>query len=379
MLADYGATVVRIESPTRVDVARTIHPLHGGQAGPDSSALFGNCNAGKLGISLDLGQEAAREVVFDLVRWADVVVESFAPKAMRNWGFDYESLQQVKPDLIMLSSTLMGQTGPLSSVAGFGTMGAAVAGFHHLTGWPDRPPAGVFGAYTDYVSPRFSAVAILAALEHRRRTGRGQYIDQSQIETTTHFLAPAVLDWAANGHEAGPMGNRDDELAPHGVYAAAGDDRWVAIACRSDAEWRSLCAALAREDLAADPRLANTPGRREHAPTIDRAIEEWSRTRDAREVERLLQTRGIPCHDVQNSPECAADPQLRHRGHFVELPHATYGTTYVEGPRAVLSRTPARVRRAAPSLGEHNEHVMREILGYGDDRITELVVAGTLG
>ncbi len=379
MFADYGATVVRIESPTRVDVARTIHPLHGGQPGPDSSALFGNCNAGKLGVALDLGNEAAREVVHDLVRWADVVVESFSPKAMPRWGFDYQSLRAVKPDLIMLSSTLMGQTGPLSPVAGFGTMGAAIAGFHHLTGWPDRPPAGVFGAYTDYVSPRYTAVAILAALEHRRRTGRGQYIDQSQIETTTHFLAPAVLDWMVNGHGAGPMGNADLGFAPHGVYPAAGEDRWIAIACRNDAEWRTLCEVLDRSDLAADSRLASASGRQAQAAEIDEAIAAWTRARESSVIESLLQTRGVAAHDVQNSPECAADSHLRDRGHFVELPHPTYGKTVVEGPRAVLSRTPARVTRAAPSLGQDNDHVLREILGYDDDRITALITAAALG
>jgi len=168
ILADYGATVVRIESPTRVDTARTLQPFFGHQLGPDSSGLFANCNAGKLGISLDLGNPAARAVVHDLVRWADVVTESFSPKAMRAWGYDYESLRTINPTVIMLSSCLMGQTGPLAKIAGFGNMAAAIAGFHNLAGWPDRAPAGVFGAYTDYVAPRFTAMAILAALDHRR-------------------------------------------------------------------------------------------------------------------------------------------------------------------------------------------------------------------
>ncbi len=203
ILADYGATVVRIESPTRVDTARTLQPYHGNQLTPDSSGLFANCNAGKFGISLDLGNPAARAVVHDLVRWADVVTESFSPKAMRAWGFDYESLRKVNPAVIMLSSCLMGQTGPLAKIAGFGNMAAAIAGFTNLTGWPDRPPCGVFGAYTDYVAPRFTAIAILAALDHRRRTGEGQYIDQSQAECAIHFLGPAILDYTVNGRVDG--------------------------------------------------------------------------------------------------------------------------------------------------------------------------------
>ncbi|MGH7823155.1 MAG: CaiB/BaiF CoA transferase family protein [Candidatus Binatia bacterium] len=379
ILADYGATIVRVESPTRIDTARTLHPRHRNEAHSDSSGLFGNCNAGKLGLSLDLGHPAAREVVFDLVRWADVVTESFSPKAMRKWGFDYQRLREVKPDIIMLSSCLMGQTGPLSTVAGFGTMGAAVAGFHELTGWPDRAPAGVFGAYTDYVSPRFIAVAILAALEVRRREGKGQYVDLSQVEASTHVLAPAVLDYTVNGRLHRRAGNTDARWAPHGVYPASGDDRWAAIVCRTDRDWRELCAVMNRPDLVADRRFATAAGRLGHRGELDRAIAEWSRGLEASEIERMLQARGIAAHEVQNSRECARDPQLRHRGHFVELPHPVYGTTVVEGPRARLSRTPATVRRAAPSLGRDNQLVLETILGYDESRISDLVVSGALG
>jgi crotonobetainyl-CoA:carnitine CoA-transferase CaiB-like acyl-CoA transferase len=250
ILADYGATVVRIESPTRVDTARTLQPYYGNQFGPDSSGLFANCNAGKFGISLDLGNPAARGVVHDLVRWADVVTESFSPKAMRAWGFDYETLRRINPGLIMLSSCLMGQTGPLAKIAGFGNMAAAISGFTNLTGWPDRPPSGVFGAYTDYVAPRFTAMAILAALDYRRRTGDGQYIDQSQAECAIHFLGPAILNYTVNGRVEQRVGNSDTAFAPHGVYPAAGDDNWVAIVCRDDDDWRRLCAAMENEDLA---------------------------------------------------------------------------------------------------------------------------------
>ena len=177
--------------------------------GRDSSALYQNLNTGKLGLSLDLNNEQAREVVRDLVRWADVVTESFSPRAMKMWGLDYESLRKIKPDIIMISSCLMGQTGPMAKFAGFGNLAAAISGFFNLTGWPDRPPAGPFSAYTDYVAPRFTALSILAALDHRRRTGQGQYIDQSQAEATLHFLTPALLDYTVNGRVQGATGNRD--------------------------------------------------------------------------------------------------------------------------------------------------------------------------
>ncbi len=379
ILADYGATVVRVESPTRIDTARTLQPYLDNKLGPDSSGLFANCNAGKLGISLDLGNPAAREVVHDLVRWADVVTESFSPKAMRAWGFDYESLRKVNPALIMLSSCLMGQTGPLAKIAGFGNMAAAFAGFHNLTGWPDRPPAGVFGAYTDYVAPRFSAMAILAALDYRRRTGEGQYIDQSQAECSIHFLGPAILDYTVNGRVDGRVGNSDAVFAPHGVYPALGDEQWVAIVCRDDDDWRRLCSAMKNEGLASDSRLATAAGRREHRDAIDSSITAWTRTRESAEIESRFQSHGVPSHQLQNSAAAYRDPQLVHRGHFVALEHPTLGQFTVEGPRAKLSRTPASVLRAAPSLGQDNQHVLENILGYDETRISELVASGALG
>jgi len=379
MLADYGATIVRIESPTRVDTARTLQPFHHNQAGPDASGLFSNCNAGKLGIALDLANPRSREVVHDLLQWAQVVTESFSPKAMRAWGFDYESLRALKPDLIMVSTCLMGQSGPLSRIAGFGNMAAAISGFHNLTGWPDRKPAGPFGAYTDYVAPRFTAMAIIAALDHHRRTGEGQYIDQSQAESSLHFLAPAILDYTVNGRVQSRAGNTDREFAPHEVYPAAGDDKWIAIVCKTDAQWQALCSAIRRIDLARDARLATAAGRRDHAQEIDAAISAWTRGMETRAAEPLLQSRGIPAHEVQNSAEASRDPQMAHRNHFVEVNHSTLGKTVVEGPRAHLSRTPAQVRAAAPSLGEHNQHVLEHILGYSEERITDLATAGVFG
>jgi crotonobetainyl-CoA:carnitine CoA-transferase CaiB-like acyl-CoA transferase len=379
ILADYGATVVRIESPTRVDTARTLQPYHGNQLGPDSSGLFANCNAGKFGISLDLANPAARTVVYDLVRWADVVTESFSPKAMRAWGFDYETLRKINPGVIMLSSCLMGQTGPLAKIAGFGNMAAAIAGFTNLTGWPDRPPAGVFGAYTDYVAPRFTAVAILAALDHRRRTGQGQYIDQSQAECAIHFLGPAILDYTVNGRVEERVGNSDATFAPHGVYPAAGDDQWVAIVCRDDDDWRRLCSAMENEDLARDSRYASAAGRFDHRDAIDASIAAWSRKLDRAAIESRLQSRGVPAHQVQNSSDAFIDPQFVHRGHFVPLDHPSLGKFTVEGPRAKLSRTPATVRLAAPSLGQDNQHVLENILGYDETQISELVTSEALG
>jgi len=378
VLADYGATVVRVESTRHIDTARTMAPYYGGTPGPESSSFFNNLNAGKLGVTLDLTKEAGRAVLLDLVRWADVVCESFSPKVMPAWGLDYESLRRVKPDIIMLSTCLMGQSGPLSGFAGFGSLAAAISGFYELTGWPDRPPAGPFGAYTDSMAPRFAAAAILAALDHRARTGEGQYIDQSQAESALHFLGPALLDCTVNGRVQGRAGNRDPQLAPHGVYPAAGEDRWVAIAVGNDEQWQALCAAMERPQLVRDERFASSSARLAHQNELDAIVAEWTATREAEAVEAALQARGVPASAVQDTSDLYADPQLNHRGQFVQVAHPVHGTIVVEGSHFRLSRTPARIERGAPTFGEHNQHVLETVLGYSPERIAELAAEGVL-
>jgi benzylsuccinate CoA-transferase BbsF subunit len=378
MLADYGATVVRVESTRRFDATRTVGPFHNGQPGPEGSGLFYNMNAGKLMITLDLTKEAGRAVALDLVRWADVVTEAFSPKAMRAWGLDYESLRKVKPDIIMLSTCLMGQTGPLAKFAGFGNLAAAISGFTNLAGWPDRPPAGPFGAYTDYIAPWFNAAAILAALEYRRRTGQGQHIDLSQAEASLHFLAPALLDHMVNGRTWERTGNRDLNCAPHGVYPTAGTDRWIAIAVTNEEQWQALCSVLERPDLLCDERFAVMTARLASQDDLDTQITATTKNKDAFQLETALQARGVPASAVRTLPELYADQQLVHRGHFVQLEHPTHGKTIVEGSRFRLSRTPAQVRHAAPTLGRDNQYVLETILGYSAEKIAELAAAGVL-
>jgi len=379
VLADYGATVVRIESTTRTDICRTVAPFRDMPPGPESAVLFHNVNTGKHMMTLDLASAEGREVFLDLVRWADVVTEAYTAGTMRALGLDYDTLRAVNPGIIMLSTCLMGQTGPLASFAGFGNLSASITGFGHLCGWPDRAPAGPFGAYTDYVAPRFSLATILAALDHRRRTGEGQYIDLAQGEASIHFLAPAMLDYTVNGRVQGPTGNDDSEAAPHGVYPAAGSDRWLALAVRDDAQFAALAGVIGHADLARDPRFATAAARREHRAALDALIADWTRQHDVHAAERVLQDAGVAAAVCANSADMAADPQLVHREHFRELAHPTYGTTPVEGSRFRLSRTPAVVAGAAPTLGRDNQDVLTTILGYDEDRITDLVIAGALG
>jgi crotonobetainyl-CoA:carnitine CoA-transferase CaiB-like acyl-CoA transferase len=375
VLAELGATVVRVESAHHLDALRTSGNFQDEVTHPDWALQFGNVNPGKSGITLDLSVPEARDVALDLVRWSDVTMESFTPKAMRAWGLDYASLRAVKPDLIMTSSCLMGQYGPEAELAGFGTMAAAVSGWFHITGWPDRAPCGPFLAYTDYVSPRFLLLGVLAALEHRDRTGEGQYIDLSQAEASLQLLTPAVLDHTVNGRVLERIGNDDPLLAPHGVYPAQGDDQWVAVAVEDDDQWRALCGELGRPDLA-DLPVGERRTRRRH---LDELVTAWTADRSAGEAEAKLQAAGVAAHQVQGSAEAYADPQLHHRGHFLQVPHGAMGTTWVEGSRLRLSRTPALIDRGAPTLGEHSWEVLTGILGYDDDRAAELAVAGIFG
>jgi crotonobetainyl-CoA:carnitine CoA-transferase CaiB-like acyl-CoA transferase len=377
VLADYGATVVRVESTGRPDTARGLQPFHNGEAGAEASALFGNMNAGKLGLTLDLTTEEGRAVVRDLVRWADVVTESFSPKAMRAWGLDYDSLKEINPKIIMLSSNLFGQTGPLSMFAGFGTMGAAIAGFNSVIGWPDRAPTMV-AAYSDYVAPRFMVATVLAALDHHARSEQGQHIDLAQAEASMHFLTSALLDYEVNNRLQGGEANNDREMAPHGVYPAIGDERWVAIAIGTDAHWQALCEEMGQPELASDTRYATVAARLTAREELDAIVGAWTADQKMEAVEAALQARVVPAHAVQNSVEQVADPQLVHRGHFVELEHSVHGTTTVGGSHFRLSRTPARIERSAPTFGRDNFEVLSEILDYDADRIAELAAASVL-
>jgi crotonobetainyl-CoA:carnitine CoA-transferase CaiB-like acyl-CoA transferase len=377
-LADNGATIVRIESTERQDLIRGLAPRIDNDLSPESSAPQQNFNAGKLGLALNPGMPAGREVVLDLVRWADVVFDSFGAGAMERWGFDYPALRKINPAVIQVSSSLMGQSGPSAKYSGFGNLAAALSGFTEITGWPDRDPSGPFGAYTDSLAPRFTVIAILAALEYRRRTGQGQFIDLSQAESALHFFTPALLDFQLNGRIATRIGNADPASAPHATYPVSGDDQWIAIGCESDWQWRALCRTMDMETLSSDPKFSSAEKRRANCQEIDEIIAKWTSSRDGAELERKLQWAGVAAHRLERSEDLVHDPQLEHRKHFVKLPHPKHGDVVVEGTRFNLSRTPGRIERPGPMIGEHLQEVLKGILGYDDERIAAMVSTGAL-
>jgi crotonobetainyl-CoA:carnitine CoA-transferase CaiB-like acyl-CoA transferase len=376
-LADFGATVIRVESAKRVDTARVLGPFPGGEYNPQCSVGFETCNLGKLGLSLDLAREEARETVRDLARWADVVVESFLPGQMEKFGLDYARLRAINPALIMLSSSLTGQTGPTARLPGFGNIGAALSGMKQMVGAEGALPIGPFGPFTDYIAPRFATLALLAALDARARGGAGCHLDISQVETAVTLLSPQVLDYIANGRVAAARGNRHARFAPSGVYPCAGEDQWLALSVGDEAQWRALARAVGGA-VAEDPRFADHAGRMAHAGTLDEVIAAWTARLTPGQAEATLQAAGVPAHRVADTYAIGEDPQLAHRHHLVTMAHPISGEIVVDASRFALSATPARYRRHAPRFGEDNEQVLRDILGYAPERVATLQQSGAL-
>jgi crotonobetainyl-CoA:carnitine CoA-transferase CaiB-like acyl-CoA transferase len=281
----------------------------------------------------------------------------------------WEAIHAENPRAILLESCLMGQTGPWRTFTGFGNLAASVTGYMTLAAERDGLPSGPWAAYTDFIAVRYNTLALLGALEAQRRTGRGQRIDQAQAESALHFAAPAVLDYTVNGRVVRGCGNEDAHYFPHDVFPCAGNDRWVAISVRDERDWEALCAELARPDL--------TARRADRAVVID-ALSAWCREREAGAIERALQARGVPAHEVLDTAGLYECPQLLHREHWLECEHSIYQTTFVESGRVKLSACESLKPKAAIHFGRDNERVLKEILGYGEEKIAALREKGAL-
>ena len=377
-LADYGAEVVKIESVSHPDSIRTSGPFKDGVSGVNRSGTFNQDNTGKLSVTLNLAHTRGVEIARRFVARADVVVENFAGGVMERLGLGYEELKKVKPDIIMLSSCMQGQTGPHATHHGFGWHLTALSGFFEITGWPDREPTPPDGPYTDFVAPRFNTLAILAALDYRHRTGKGQYLDVSAYENGVHFIAPLVLDYNVNRRVAKRTGNRSLYAAPHGAYRCRGEDKWCVIAVLTEEEWRSFCKVIGNPAWTSDPKFSTLLARKENEDELDRLVEGWTIIHPPGEVMTMMQTAGVGAGVVETGEDqLEHDPQLKHRRSFRELDHPEIGKYYAPGPSFVLSKSPCEVRRA-PLLGEHNEYALKELLGMSDEEIAELIIEGVV-
>ena len=370
----FGAEVVRVESTYRLDTFRDNTPLAPGE-GPDRSGYWANVNRDKYGMTLNLRHPEAREVARRLVERADIVTESFAPGFMAKVGMDYEWVRSVNPRAIMISMSMEGQGGPHLGFKGFGLVLQATAGVTALTGWPDRPPVGTGVAYTDWFATYLAQTSLIAALEHRDRTGEGQYIDLSQLEAMIWGLDDAVIRYSATGEILQPQSNRHRWAAPHSAYQCAGDDRWCAISVFTDEQWRALREALGTPSWA-DARFDTVEGRKVHEDVLDAEIGAWTADQDSHALAERLQAAGVPAHHVNDARDLDTDVQLVHRGHYWPTEHPVIGPMTWDAPAYRLSATPAYPQRPAPRLGEHNEYVYRELLGYSEEEFVELMVSG---
>ena len=376
-LANLGATVLRVETETRIDTLRFLPPWIG-DPGTTTGHTAANMNQSKLGVAIDFTKPEGLAVAHKMVEWADVVVENFTPGTAERIGLGYEQLREINPDIVMLYTCMRGQTGPERKHTGFGIHGAALGGFTGITGWPDRTPVSPWGAYTDFISPRYALAALCAALHHRDRTGEGQLIDVSQIEAAIHHLTPALLDYQATGRVLEQPGLASEWGCPHGVYRSRETERFIALETRTPAQWRALCAEVPALATLGGDELDAVDARIARRDEIDAALEAWAAEQPCFETAERLRDAGVPAYVPLRATDFHDDPQLADRGFFIELEHAGFGKSTFDGAVTIFSKTPATPTHAGPLIGEHTFEVLRDILGYSEQEISEIAATGAL-
>ena len=388
LLATFGAQVIRVEDRLREggwDIFRGTGPWLDERRGVSLGGAFNNHNVEKLGVTLDMRKHDAKAILADLISVSDVVTENFSMGVLNRWGFGFEEMKAIKPDIIYVSNSGFGHQGPYARFKTWGPIVQAVSGLTFQSGAPDMPPAGWGYSYMDHTGGYLMAIAILMAVYHRNKTGAGQWVDMSCSDGAATLNGPALLDFTVNGKRTrrpgSPHSNRSQypKMAPHGIYRCQGDDRWVAIAVRNEDEWPVLCDAIGRSDLASDTRYSTIDGRIEHHDELDDVIEAWTSTRSNFEVMKALQAKGIAAGAVQRPEErIDHDPNTKAWGLFPEVVHEQIGRVRVDGVPVKLSETPATVVRGAPVLGQHNEEIFGRVLGIGPDALAELVEEGVI-
>jgi benzylsuccinate CoA-transferase BbsF subunit len=397
LFAAYGAEVIRIESNTKIDGMRWQAPRKPGVTQTyNISGMYNNFNPGKLGITLNLNLAEGIEIARKLVSVSDVVLDNFIPGAMAKWGLTYDELVKIKPDIIVATMPVMGITGPYTMWRGFGTTIRTVAGIDYITGNPDRPPIGTgMAAFPDFTcNPYHAATAILSALHYRNKTGKGQFIELAQFESTVCWTETSILDYTVNQRIQTSMHNRLPYAAPHGVYRCLGEDRevdycampesepehrkkderWCAIAVFTEDEWKAFCNVIGNPLWTKDKKFATFQKRKENEDELDGLVGEWTIKKSPEEVMMLMQKAGVAAGLVQDGEDLQTrDPQLKERGFYVYLDHPETGRIAHDGLTFALSATPGEIRRA-PLLGEHNEYVYREVLGLSEDEVNQLIM-----
>jgi len=377
-LAHLGADVIRVECRDRPCVTRQIPPFADFQPGLNRSGYFNQYNQGKRSLTLNLKHPRALDVARRLITRSDVVAENFANGVMERMGLGYEEVRKLRPDAIMVSISGYGRSGPERDFVSYGPATVPLAGFSAVTGYKGGPPMHVGISYGDPTAGLHGAVAVLAALCHRQRTGEGQFIDVSLWEASATLLPDALLEYEMNGTEPPRDGNRDPHMAPHGVFRSAGEDRWVSIAVGTDEEWRSLVAVIGDGELASQ-RYATLADRKRHEDEIEARLTRWTTTHSPEEATHRLQAAGVAAFPAMTNQDLADDPHLTGRDFFVDLPHPEVGKRHHAGIPWKLSEMPCAVTAPAPCLGQHSREVLQEVLGYSESEIEALAADGVLG
>jgi len=377
-LAAFGAEVVHVECHRYPETNRVVGPFKDNKVTIDSSGYFTMLQHSKYGISLDLGKPKGQEIGRKLVKWADIVCENMIPGTMARWGLDYNGCKKLKEDIIYLSICQFGQEGPLARFAGYGQIGAAYGGFSYILGHPDQAPPQVHNNYPDFISPPYMISALLAALLHRRKTGKGVHIDAAQVEVGTTFLEPAIMDYMVNGRIASRLGNRHPNVAPHGVYPCRGHDRWLAIAVSNEEEWQAFVRAIGEPDWCQQPKFCSVISRKANEDELDILVARWTSNYTPEQAMQLLQDAGVPAGIVATGEDLANDPQLQYRKHYIFLEHKVIGKHAYLAPVYRLSKTPHHMWKAAPCLGEDNLYVYKEVLGFSEDQISDLMAESVI-
>ena len=384
LMADMGAQVIRLESTGRLEGYRADSVYQNDVSGQfwNKGANFYEQNRNKLGITLDLSKLEGIQILRELISVADVFSENFTPRVIKNFGLEYEDLQKIKPDIIMVSSTGYGFYGPWANFGATGPATEGAAGLAYQTGYLGGPPVMAEIPYTDYTSGEHTVFAVMSALMHRLRTGKGQFVDISQTQATSSTIPEVLMDYSANGRTMPRMGNQDNVMSPHGCYPCRGDDRWITIAVATDYEWQAVCRVLGQEEWAADPNFEDSLRRWKNRDGLDALIGPVTSSWDAHELMQSLQKEGVAAGAVLDSKDLLFDPHLNERGFYEVVAH--HDSTGIPplpyaGRPWKLSKTPAVNGKAAPLMGEHNSLILLELLGKTASEMTALEEGGIIG
>ncbi len=376
-LADMGAEVIKIETETRIDTVRREPPHKDDVFGINRNATFSFYNRNKLGCSLNLKMPGAMDLLAELISTSDAVVENFTPRVLPSLGLGYESLKAIRPDIIMVSQSGFGGTGPYRDYVSYAEHPSNFSGLTSLSGLLDRP-FGDQTALSDQTVGLMGAFALLSALHHRAKTGEGQRIDVSQLESMVAFLPQGIMDYGLNQRIRERQGNRDDIMAPHGVYRCQGDDQWVSIAVATDEEWAAMANTAGRPEWATDERFSDALQRWSNQDILDELVQGWTEQHDHHEVMHLLQAAGVAAIASLTTAAFMEDPHVQDRGFIVEVDHPEMGPHKLTGPPWKMSETPGHIKRAAPQLGQDNEYVFGDLLGTPRETLADLTERGVL-